>query len=124
MPDSEEQLKLYRLLVEHSLGLMCIHDLNGILLSINPAAAEALGYTPQECLGRNIRDLLEPLVQHLFDDYLQRIQSNHTDSGLMRLRAKDGTERIWYYRLPQAVHADVRVDCRRAETLVAEHFFH
>jgi PAS domain S-box-containing protein len=39
MPDSEEQLKLYRLLVEHSLGLMCIHDLNGVLISINPAAA-------------------------------------------------------------------------------------
>jgi PAS domain S-box-containing protein len=98
MPDSEEQLKLYRLLVEHSLGLMCIHDLHGVLLSINPAAAESLGYTPQECLGRSVRDLLTPLVQHLFDDYLQRIQINYTDGGLMRLRAKDGTERIWYYR--------------------------
>jgi hypothetical protein len=39
MPDSEEQLKLYRLLVEHRLGLMCIHDLNGVLISINPATA-------------------------------------------------------------------------------------
>ncbi len=98
MSNSEEQLKLYRLQVEHSLGLMCIHDLQGVLLSINPAAAEALGYTPQECLGRNIRDLLEPLVQNLFDDYLKRLQNNHTDSGFMRLRAKDGTERTWYYR--------------------------
>jgi PAS domain S-box-containing protein len=97
MPDSQEQLKLYRLLVEHSLGLMCIHDLEGVLLSINPAAAQALGYTPQECLGRSIRDLLVPAVQPLFDVYLQRIQTNPSDSGLMRLRAKDGTERIWYY---------------------------
>jgi PAS domain S-box-containing protein len=64
------QLKLYRL------GLMCIHDLHGVLLSINPAAAKSLGYTPQECLGRSVRDLLAPLVKHLFDDYLQRIQSN------------------------------------------------
>lgn len=99
MPDSqEEQLKLYRLLVEHSLGLMCIHDLEGVLLSINPAAAEALGYTPQECLGRSIRDLLVPAVQPLFEAYLQRIRTNPSDSGLMRLRAKDGTERIWFYR--------------------------
>jgi PAS domain S-box-containing protein len=103
MPDSEEQLNLYRLLVQHSLGLMCIHDLNGVLLSMNPAAAEALGYTPQECIGVSIRDLLKPAVQHLFDDYLQRIQSKRTDSGLMRLQAKDGTERIWYYR-------NIRVD--------------
>jgi hypothetical protein len=33
--DSAEQLKLYRLLVENSLGLMCIHDLDGVLRFIN-----------------------------------------------------------------------------------------
>lgn len=98
MPDSEEQLKLFRLLVEHSLGLMCVHDLEGVLLLINPAAAQALGYSPQECLGRSIRELLVPAVQPLFEAYLGRIRSNPSDSGLMRLQAKDGTERIWYYR--------------------------
>jgi PAS domain S-box-containing protein len=98
MPSPEEQLKLYRLLVENSLGLMCIHDLHGALLSINPAAALALGYRPEECLGLNLRNLLAPSVRDLFDGYLQRIRSNPTDSGLMRLSAKDGTERIWYYR--------------------------
>src|SRR5438445_471502 len=35
-----EQKQLYRLLVENSLGLICSHDLDGVLLSINPAAAE------------------------------------------------------------------------------------
>src|SRR5689334_2902349 len=93
MPDSKGQLKLFRLLVEHSLGLMCIHDLDGVLLLINPAAAQALGYTPEECLGRSIRDLLVPAVQPRFDAYLSRIRVNPSDSGLMRLRAKDGTER-------------------------------
>jgi PAS domain S-box-containing protein len=98
MPSSEEQLKLYRLLVENSLGLMCTHDLHGVLLSINPAAAQALGYRAEECLGLNLKNLLAPSVRHLFDAYLQRIRSNPTDSGLMRLLAKDCTERIWYYR--------------------------
>jgi hypothetical protein len=37
MQDSAEQLKLYRLLVENSLGLMCIHDLDGVLRFIIPA---------------------------------------------------------------------------------------
>jgi PAS domain-containing protein len=36
MHESAQQLKLYRLLVENSLGLMCIHDLDGVLLVINP----------------------------------------------------------------------------------------
>ena len=42
MQDSAEQLKLYHLLVENSLGLMCIHDLDGVLRFINPAAAQSL----------------------------------------------------------------------------------
>ena len=34
--------KRYRHLVENSLGLICTHDLQGIVLSVNPAAAESL----------------------------------------------------------------------------------
>ena len=104
MPDSEEQLKLYRLLVEHSLGLMCIHDLDGVLRFINPAAAQSLGYNPEDGyrpedgVGRNLRDFLAPSVRHLFDDYLCRIQRRPTSSGLMRLEARDGSERIWFCR--------------------------
>ena len=48
MPDFEQQLLLYRLLVEKSLGLMCIHDLDGVLLAINPAVGRSLGYTVEE----------------------------------------------------------------------------
>ena len=48
MQDSAEQLKLYHLLVENSLGLMCIHDLDGVLRFINPAAAQSLGYNPED----------------------------------------------------------------------------
>ena len=82
MPDSEEQLKLYRLLVEHSLGLMCIHDLNGVLLSINPAAAQTLGYTPKECLGRSIR----------FGDERNGRRHSRTRSALWSIRRTYGKE--------------------------------
>ncbi len=95
---AEHDPKLYRLLVENSLGLMCIHDLNGILLTINPAAAQSLGYQVEECCGRSIRELLAPSVQHLFGDYLRRVSTNSIDSGIMRLQAKNGAERLWLYR--------------------------
>ena len=95
---TEQDPKLYRLLVENSLGLMCIHDLEGILLTINPAAAHSLGYRVEECCGRNIREVLAPSVRHLFDEYLSRIRTNSIDSGIMRLQAKDGAERLWLYR--------------------------
>lgn len=98
MSASEQQLTLYRLLVENSLGLMCIHDLDGVLLTINAAAARSLGYRVEDSTGRNIREFLIPSVRHLFEDYLQRIRTNPVDNGIMRLRARDGTERLSLYR--------------------------
>ena len=99
---AEKQLRakenLHRHLVEHSLGLMCAHDEKGVLLSINPAAAEALGLLPEQCIGRSVRDVLAPPVRQKFDDYLDRIRKNRTDSGLMRLTARDGSGHIWLYR--------------------------
>ena len=94
----QERERLYQLLVENSLGLMCSHDLDGVLLSINPAAARSLGYRPDDGIGRSLRDFLAPSVRPLFDDYLARIRENHRDSGLMRLVARDGRERVWAYR--------------------------
>ncbi len=88
----------YRELVEYSLGLICTHDLTGTLLSINPAAANSLGYRPQDGIGRNLREFLAPARRHLFDEYLQRIQKEGHDTGLMRLVTRDGDERVWMYR--------------------------
>src|ERR1019366_445425 len=90
--------RLYRELFEDSLGLMCIHDLDGVLLIVNPAAAQSLGFRQEEGVGVNMKRFLAPPVQHLFDAYLDRIRRNRSDSGLMRLVARDGNEGIWLYR--------------------------
>ncbi|HEY1307422.1 MAG TPA: PAS domain S-box protein [Vicinamibacterales bacterium] len=88
----------YRQLVENSLGLICTHDLDGVLLSVNPAAAGSLGYEPQDSIGKNLRDFVSPNTRHLFDDYLKRIRERSRDSGLMRVVRRDGSERLWLYR--------------------------
>src|SRR5579872_2432958 len=111
---SEEQPDLYRLLVENSLGLLCIHDASGVLLSVNPAVAQSLGYQVEDGIGRNLREFLAPSVRHLFDEYLRRIQSRDTVSGLMRLIARDGSERVWFYR-------NARYDRPRMPPLVLGH---
>jgi PAS domain S-box-containing protein len=87
----------YRHLVEQSLGLMCMHTLDGTLLAVNPAATRALGYGPEAWQGRNLREFLAPAVQPLFETYLARLQRQPTDSGLMRLVTKTGEERLWLY---------------------------
>ena len=88
----------YRQLMEHSLGLLCIHDLDGILLEVNRAAAQTLGYQPQDGVGKSLRTFIAPEAQHQFDEYLARIRQNPTDSGLLRIVTRHGEERIWMYR--------------------------
>jgi PAS domain S-box-containing protein len=95
LQDSERR---YRELVEYSLGLICTHDLSGVILSINPAAATSLGYRPGDGIGHNLREFLSPDTRHLFDDYLTRIRDRGDDAGLMRVVSRDGGEKVWMYR--------------------------
>ncbi len=121
---------LFRRLVENSLGLMCIHDLDGKLLFVNAAAARSLGFRVEDSVGWNLRRFLSPLFEGQFDAYLERIRTNSVDSGFMRLVAKDGTERIWMYRnvryeergKPPRVfgHAQDVTDAFRAEQALKE----
>ena len=91
------ELVWYRHVVEHGLGLICMHDLDGVLLFINPAAARLLGYEPHEVIGKKISLVLAPVMRPLFAAYLERIRSQPTDSGLMRVITKHGQERVWAY---------------------------
>ncbi|MBA2620484.1 MAG: CHASE3 domain-containing protein, partial [Acidobacteria bacterium] len=64
----------YRDLVEKSLGLICSHDLDGVLLSVNPAAANALGYAPEEMVGKSLAEFLPPESKAVFEKYLTQIE--------------------------------------------------
>ena len=87
----------YRELVEHSLGLICAHDVDGHLLFVNPAAARSLGYAPDDWVGRNLRDFVPAEAHLLYEDYLRRINARNVDSGLMRVLDRQGRERVWMY---------------------------
>jgi PAS domain S-box-containing protein len=78
----------YRELVDHSLGLLFIHDLNSVLILVHPAAHQALGYREDELIGRSMSMLLSPASQPLFARYLERIRTKHSDAGLLRIRTK------------------------------------
>src|SRR5262245_32278612 len=88
---------LYRHVVEHGQGLICLHDLDGVLLFINPAAALALGYEPHEVVGQKLSRFLVPSTRHMFSAYLEWIRHQPTDSGLLHILTKNGQERVWAY---------------------------
>jgi PAS domain S-box-containing protein len=97
VPRIEPSPQHYRELVQQSRGLICTHDLAGVLLSVNRAAADRLGYAPEDLIGRSLRDLLAPGVRHLFSQYLDRIRQSASDEGLMLVVTRAGDERIWTY---------------------------
>ena len=88
----------YRDLVEHSEDLVCTHDLQGRLLSMNPAPARLLGYQVDELLKIRMVDLIAPEFRQGFQGYLDRIQANGGGEGLLCVVARDGHRRIWEYR--------------------------
>jgi diguanylate cyclase (GGDEF)-like protein/PAS domain S-box-containing protein len=87
----------FRELFEHSLSLICTHDMHGVLLSVNPATADALGYRIGELIGLPLYDLIPPDHYVYFQEYLSRILNNKSDSGLLYLKRRDGDLRVWQY---------------------------
>ena len=94
----------YRDLVEHSLDLICTHDLEGRLLSVNELPAKILGYTREELIKKPMKDLLLNEGHASFDEYLKGIQTTKVAKGAMVVLTKSGERRIWEY------HNSLRTD--------------
>jgi PAS domain S-box-containing protein len=84
-------------LVEHSQDLLCIHDLEGRLLSVNPAPARVLGYSVEEMLRIPMRELIAPEFRPQFDAYLNQIASAGEAHGLLAVMTRTGERHIWEY---------------------------
>jgi len=93
--ESEER---YRDLVEQSEDLICTHDLEGRILSANPAMTRCFGFErPEELLGHKIGDYLAPDVRHLFKPYLDTVVKDGYAKGVMKVVTASGEERILEY---------------------------
>lgn len=87
----------YRDLVDNSHELICTHDLEGRVLSVNPWAARVLGYPQGSLIGTNIRDGLLPEYRAQFDEYLRMMRTEGSARGVMKVRTATGETRLWEY---------------------------
>jgi len=92
--DSEDR---YRDLVDNSHELICTHDLDGRVISVNPWAARALGVPEDALVGMDIRDGLLPEYRSQFEDYLHKVKTEGTARGVMKVRTATGEIRLWEY---------------------------
>ena len=93
----EENEDWYRDLVEHSQDLLCVHDLEGRFLSVNPAPARLLGYSVEEALRMRLQDVVDPQFRDQCDAYLREIERTGESRGLMAVVTRSGEQRIWEY---------------------------
>ncbi len=93
-----ESEKKYRNLVENTPALICTHDLEGYLISVNPAGLELFGLLPSQMLGHKLDSFLASSVRPLFPDYLKRIQDRRSDQGMMKITTGKNEERVLLYR--------------------------
>ena len=93
----QENEDWYRDLVEHSHDLLCIHDLQGRLLSVNPSPARVLGYSVEELLQIPMREIIAPEFRPYFDAYLAQVARQGEASGLMAVMTRTGERRVWEF---------------------------
>ncbi|HET9032368.1 MAG TPA: PAS domain S-box protein [Dokdonella sp.] len=87
----------FRKLFQYSLGLICTHDLDGTVLSFNPAAARELGYSVQEAMGRRLTEMIPSNQHEQFEGYLRQIREAGSVSGTVQLLARDKTLHTWQF---------------------------
>ncbi|HTR31178.1 MAG TPA: PAS domain S-box protein [Puia sp.] len=100
----EEKVRLhekrYRDLFNHSQALICTHDMEGKLLTVNPATCKLLGFEEQEMLGRNLSEFIPEKHRDKFaDEYLRPIGlGNGAVSGEFCVLNKEGDEIYLLYK--------------------------
>src|SRR5260370_18147291 len=77
--------------------MICADGLEGKRLSINQAAARGLRLTVEECIGKNVREVLVAGARAAFDLYLEEIQRNQIARGNMLVVDSAGEKHVWAY---------------------------
>jgi len=87
----------YRDLVENSEDLLCTHDLQGRLLSVNVPAARILGYSVEELLHMPMPELIVPEFRDQFPAYLEKIRQDGAAEGYLSMLTRSGEHRVWEF---------------------------
>ena len=88
----------YRQLVEGSLGLVCTHDLEGKLLSLNGHGASSIGRSVDQLIGHPLSEFIPVERRRNLVPYLRHIAETGEAQGLIHLCHVDGDIRVIAYR--------------------------
>lgn len=87
----------YKDLVENITDLICTHDLDGNILSMNAAAEKMIGIRFGPSGQLNIKDILAPDFRKDFDRYVEGILRYGHMQGIMQVQTRSGELRLWEF---------------------------
>lgn len=91
--------KRYRDLFNYSQALICTHDLEGKILSVNPAICNIIGYSSEELIGRNIKEFVpQDKVSHFDEQYLNNVLTTGKAEGVFIIICKNGDQIYLLYQ--------------------------
>ncbi|NIJ45718.1 PAS domain S-box-containing protein [Wenyingzhuangia heitensis] len=93
----ESNEKRFKTFFESSQGLMCTHNLEGKLLTVNNSGAKALGYTKEEIKDFSLFDIVPEHRHNDLKNYFEYIKKTGKYKGEMLTVGKDGSKRIWIF---------------------------
>ncbi|RSK49054.1 PAS domain-containing hybrid sensor histidine kinase/response regulator [Hymenobacter rigui] len=97
----ERSEKQYRDLMHYTQALICTYDMDGNVLSVNPALAQLLGRPAEQLVGK-------PVARHLpfddraaFADWMRHVASGTATKGVLRLQlpGTDETRHLLYHNV-------------------------
>lgn len=86
--DAEQQ---YKSIFESSNDAISIYDENGILVEINPAGYKLHGYTYEEMIGKNGKNIIVSEDHPTFDEFIKVVKQGKNYFANCRHKRKDGS---------------------------------
>jgi PAS domain S-box-containing protein len=94
-----QNARQYRELMQYTQALICTHDLNGVILSANPALAAMVGLPVEELEGHQLSEGLALSNDNDMRDYLAAFEHQGKVSGMTSLLATEAPHQrhVMYY---------------------------
>ena len=93
----QNNLAKYTELVEGGDALLCTHDLRGFIIDVNQRAAEKLGYTVQELVGKNMSEIMPQHAHAELGLYLKNIPTLKRSNGILELLTSNKELVYWSF---------------------------
>jgi PAS domain S-box-containing protein len=99
----EEQVRLsenrFRSIFDNSLALICVHDMNGLLLDVNSAVVNTLGYNADQLVGAPLYRLIPESRRFEFETtYMKQLLQDGKASGIMVAIGSNGKQHYLLYQ--------------------------